>query len=71
MPAEQKRPSQQGSPAPPQCVQVLFEQAFDAEQNSPPRPAQQRWPVPPHATQVPLFSTVYAAVQATSPWQAG
>lgn len=32
VPAEQKRPSQQGSPAPPQCVQVLFEHAFDAEQ---------------------------------------
>jgi hypothetical protein len=58
VPVEQKRPSQHGSPAPPQCVQVLFEHAFDAEQKLPPRPSQQRWPEPPQATQVPLLSTV-------------
>ena len=42
-----------------------------APQALPPVASQHRCPTPPHATQKPFTSTVYGAVQATSPWHAG
>ena len=70
MPAAQKRPWQQRSPAAPQWVQRLLPSqiALLLPQTL---LAQQRWSVPPQARQVPLTSMVYGAVQATSPAQAG